>query len=447
MSSVPIVLQPQVHVPLDWQTAVFFALLFVIAAFATRLRSSFGVAAILAVDPFSLYRYVGTTTVTIPKVVLLGVAVGLILRNPALHALRDRRIAALLLSAIALVGVTALTSLPAAHRSDTLRETFKACEYLIAFVVAFVCFAMDPDERIVRWALTLSVIAVTAAAIVQDYTVAPAGMLLGGTLFPRIAGPLEGPNQLAGYFEIVVPLLLAFRLARGPSPVLDLTLIAAIFATLLTFSRGGIAGLALAVATVFLASARSRMTRPFVLMVAALAVVFAVTFGAAVISGHGGQLADAPLLGRASDTASGAASATEFSGLGTRTDLWKAAWAMWRAHPLLGVGAGNYELDLAQYGPAGIRTHANSLYLQALAEGGIVMLGTLLALLAIALATLARYADSPIAIGALGATVALAMHQVVHDLFFYPKVGELWWIVLGVAAATIVRSSAPLRRV
>jgi hypothetical protein len=71
----------------------------------------------------------------------------------------------------------------------------------------------------------------------------------------------------------------------------------------------------------------------------------------------------------------------------------------------------------------------------------------MLALLAAAFATLVRYADSPLAIGALGATIALVAHQVVDDLFFYPKVGELWWIVLGVAAATIVRPSAPLRRV
>jgi O-antigen ligase len=447
MSSVPIVLQPQVHVPLDWQTAVFFALLFVIAAFATRMRSSFGVAAMLAVDPFSLYRYVGATTVTIPKVVLLGVAVGLIARNPPMRAFRDRRIGAILVTAAGLVAVTILASLPAAHRSDALRETLKACEYLIAFLIAGICFAMDPNERIVRWSLTLSVIVVTALALAQDYTVAPAGMMLGGTLFPRIAGPLDGPNQLAGYFEIAIPLLLAFRLARGSGPVLDLALIAATFATLLTFSRGGIVGLVLGALTVAFASASSRVTRPFVATVMALSVVAAVAFGALVISGHGGQLANAPLLGRASDTESGAASPTEFSGLGTRAELWKAAWAMWRAHPLLGVGPGNYELELAHYGAPGIRTHANSLYLQALAEGGILMLAAMLALLAAALATLVRYAESPLAIGALGATVALAAHQVVDDLFFYPKVGELWWIVLGVAAATIVRSSAPLRRV
>ncbi len=445
MSSVPIVLQPQVHVPLDVQTAFFFALLFVITAFATRLRGSFGVGAMLAVDPFTLYRYVGATTVSIPKVVLLGVAVGLIARNPPLGALRDCRIRALLLAAGTVVIVTALTSVSSTHPSDTLREIFKVCEYFVAFVVAFIAFATDPDERIVRWSLTLSVIAVTALAIVQDYTIAPAGIMLHGTLLPRIAGPLEGPNQLAGYFEIVVPVLLALRLRRGASPVLDLTLIAAVFATLLTFSRGGIVGLVLGILTVVLASASSRLTRPFVVTVMAVAVIFAVTFGAVVITGHGGQLANAPLLGRASDTESGAASTTAFSGLGTRTDLWRAAWAMWRAHPLLGVGAGNYELDLAQYGPAGIRTQANSLYLQALAEGGVLLLIAVLALIAVALTTLLRYARSPFAIGALGATVALATHQVVDDLFFYPKVGELWWLLLGVAAATIVLES-PARR-
>ena len=39
---------------------------------------------------------------------------------------------------------------------------------------------------------------------------------------------------------------------------------------------------------------------------------------------------------------------------------------------------------------------------------------------------------------ALGATLALALHQVFDLMVFFPKVGGFWWIVLGLGAGAIV---------
>lgn len=425
MSSVPIVLEAQAHIALDWRSAAFFAAVYVAAAFATRARPVAGVAIMLALDPFSFPRYVGDTTITIPKIVLLAVVTGLVLRSQRLDALRDRRIAPLAIAAAAVVVATALTWFPSGHRAETMRETLKAAEYFAAFVVAIVACASDPDERVLYRGLLVGAVAAIALAIAQDYTTAPAAIALGGHLVPRIAGPLEGPNQLAGYLEIVLPTLLAFRFLRGANLVLDLALIAGTFAAILTFSRAGQGGLVLGLVAVVVAVQQPRFLRSFVATTATVGGVFAILFGQAVIAGG-------------IDTARPSSDA--FSGLGTRTDLWRAAWAMWRAHPVLGVGAGNFELEIGDVGPSGVRTHANSLYLQALAEGGIVMLAATIGLLVTALVTLVRYARSPLAIGALGATVALATHQVFDDVFFFPKVGELWWTLLGVAAATIAAS-------
>ena len=43
-------------------------------------------------------------------------------------------------------------------------------------------------------------------------------------------------------------------------------------------------------------------------------------------------------------------------------------------------------------------------------------------------------------LGALAATIGFALHQIIDDLVFYPKVGVMWWIVLGIASARVAAS-------
>jgi O-antigen ligase len=132
-------------------------------------------------------------------------------------------------------------------------------------------------------------------------------------------------------------------------------------------------------------------------------------------------------------------------GVGTRAQLWHAAIALWRQHPWLGIGAGNFELEIAKVGPAGVRTHANSLYLQALVEGGAPLLAATLATVVASIAAFARgpFRD-PFVLGAFAGGIGLALHQVFDFLTFYPKVGAMFWIVLGLAATRVASSAASL---
>jgi O-antigen ligase len=125
-------------------------------------------------------------------------------------------------------------------------------------------------------------------------------------------------------------------------------------------------------------------------------------------------------------------------GVGHRLELWHAAWYFFARHPLLGIGAGNYELELSKAGLYGIRTHANSWYFEALADGGILLFAATLGLVTTIVLRLARLArQSPWTAAALAASIALAVHQTVDYLIFYPKVAEPWiaLVALGVASA------------
>ena len=90
----------------------------------------------------------------------------------------------------------------------------------------------------------------------------------------------------------------------------------------------------------------------------------------------------------------------------------------------------------------GVRTHANSWYLQSLAEGGIVLFSATLTMVGASIGAFLKKplvarlrAQPPWVIAALAASVALALHQSVDDFVFYPKVGGAWFLLLGIAAA------------
>ena len=270
-------------------------------------------------------------------------------------------------------------------------------------------------------------------ALLEVFLGAPSGLNVGSIVLPRIAGPLDGPNQLAGFLEIGIAILAAAQLAR-PRRYTAWALAVAMLAELLTLSRAGIALSVVVLA--LLAYLRPQHVRATILP-AVGAFAFAILFALLAVAGNiagGAHVADFMTWIRGLLRLGGRQ--TGAGGVGTRSELWRAALALWRAHPWLGIGAGNYHLELGRVGLQGVRTQPNSLYLQALVDGGIPLFAATLWLWIGGVVRLARASirANPWVAAAFAATIALALHGLIDNLQFYPKV-LTWWLLLVAVAA------------
>jgi O-Antigen ligase len=128
----------------------------------------------------------------------------------------------------------------------------------------------------------------------------------------------------------------------------------------------------------------------------------------------------------------------------SRPVLWRAAVALWRERPLLGVGPDNFRRRYEAVVPAppsgryeDTRVHANSLYFETLADLGLAGLAALVAL-AVALArALRRHAEAR-SLAGLGCAVAAAVffvHGLLDYFFEFTPLFGLFWVTLGLTAA------------
>jgi O-antigen ligase len=417
----PVVDQFPVITPLDPWSAAAFAAAFVAALVLTARRPAYGLCALILVTPFALYREVFATAMTLPRPVLLGVLAGLTTYSGCWKTLRSRPALLLLGALCAYFAATALSGIGAHHPELVVRETLKVLEYALFFGAAYLCYRLDPDPGPPATALAAIAIVVSLTALAQEILGAPSGLYVGRAIVPRVAGVLEGPNQLAGYLDLVVPVVAALAVTRR-SALTSAALFLAMMADVLTFSRSGLIAVAIAAAALVAVNGRAMLT--------VLRPAFAGTIaGVLVVAGWGAYAQSANVFRLSVESAYA-------GGVGNRGQLWDAALRMWRRHPLLGVGAGNYELELPFYGVLGVRTHANSWYLQSLAEGGILLFGATVAVIAaIAAAFVREVRRSPWIAGAAAASLAICLHQIADYLIFFPKVGMTWWLLLGIAAA------------
>lgn len=347
----------------------------------------------------------------------------------------------LLLPFLLLLGGVGLSWLNSLSLGASLVETAKWLEMLAVYLFIV---AVLPDRQI-GWVAAAILLTGAAQALLGLYQfvfkVGPEGFLLFGGSFLRAYGTFAQPNPYAGYLGLVLPLALALGVwgltgklgRRHPLvlmalPVLGL-LLAALFASQ---SRSGWLGFAAAALVILLVHSRKMaLLLVSLALVAALAGLAGAFQSSLPLPGTGplGQaytsvverLGAAVSIAAIRDIAAVEVNDANFATI-ERLAHWQAAREMWRDHPWLGVGFGNYEVIYPVYvvgrwaNPLG---HAHNYLLNIGAETGLVgitayLIFWILVFLVTYLA-IRRSTGLPQAIAAGGLGILAHLH--VHNLF------------------------------
>jgi putative inorganic carbon (hco3(-)) transporter len=252
----------------------------------------------------------------------------------------------------------------------------------------------------------------------------------------RITSFLFHYNSLAGYLNVVIPLALAASVVERTIGMrrLAFTCLSLCLATLfLTGSRGGwIACCTVLVFAFYYLRPRGRLVTR---ILAAGVVAFLVLLPIRVETPETSQSARVEGV-------------DDFT-VQSRLALWDAAGAMFLEHPVMGAGFGTYRFALQRYVPGMTdQLDAHNLYLQTLAETGIVGFSVFFAALWVSFRGSTKVIKHPdplfqvVALGIIGGIVATLVHGMVDYIFIVsPQFGNLLWLILGLGLAAGERNN------
>jgi competence ComEA-like helix-hairpin-helix protein len=291
-----------------------------------------GVAAFTVLIFLERIPSISGSSLTVTKAVggLLGIAwlLALLKRNSELPLLTRRH--GVLAYAVLVLLCWTLASMLWAADPDTARST--GLRFAQGVLLIFVVFSAVRERQHLRWI----VYAFVAGAVVSAF-VGLAGITQADRAdiyaSGRLSGGISDPNELAAILLPALGLVLFMLVIENGVLVRLLLVGAAVVCALALFrteSRGGLVGLAVMLATgISLAGpVRARAT-----MVALATSGFALAYFALIASPQA--------LARVTSFGAG-------GGTG-RPDLWAVALDITRAHPLLGVGAGNFPVVEPSY--------------------------------------------------------------------------------------------------
>lgn len=367
-------------------------------------------------------------------------------------AARAQRETAAIATAIgAYLLVIILSLVVATSRSDVLKEILKWAEVLATFALAALLLRTPTQRAAAAW--TMIAVGVVEALLGYAQWVVAAGDLGVGGAGIRVFGTFDQPNPFSAYLNLSLPLALAIAVLSRKPPARWLAAGAAALmlgAQLLASSRGGLLALGAALAVMLIVGLRIEKIGSGLIAAGALLMGGAWALGLLPHSLqqralHTFRLDNVSLTGPLNDA--------NFSSV-ERLAHWVAGIRMFLAHPVLGVGAGNYGAAYARYKVPGWDVslgHAHDYFINAAAETGVIGLLAFLAFVAATLYVAWRAARSPspnadaaaapghaferaLALGVLGVVVAVVVHSLVDDVFVHGMALQLA-LCLALAAA------------
>jgi O-antigen ligase len=419
---------------------VFACVVLAAVGMFTAWRPSFGLGALLLTVPIqtSVTLDIGARHLTFTKIALAAVVLGWFI-----HLLQGGdwpKLNAVSLAFVAYLCALVASVWNAQNQSAWASETYRWLTAALVYMIASSAVRRRSDVVALLGATAVAVIACTAVALVQVHRHSgPSSFTINGVT--RAFGAFGEPNPFAAYFEIAalplagvaVTMLLSSERRRNRALIAGagVAAIAGVLGVYLTHSRGGAIGAAAgAFAIGMLADRRLR--------IGVLALVGFAALGL-TLTGAASRAVDR-FDTLAHDWNSPVQVTSANFSVEERVAHWGAAVRMWEAHPIIGVGAGNFNDNFRVYTPVWRfrvpRGHAHDDYLQAAAQAGSVGLLAYLGLLGAALVRAGRalrQSTTPlergVAVGAIGATIAVVAHGIfdyLHVLNLGLQLSVIW---------------------
>jgi O-antigen ligase len=327
----------------------------------------------------------------------------------------------------------------------------------IAWVVRVLCVRDSAFGRKLLMTLTLAAVAAACLSLQAALELAKVGNrgVLAVLQTDRVAAHTLKINTAASYFVLFIPVLVG--LATGSARTCPRTPLARVLRWTVTTAGAG-----LLLTAMWLTGTRAAMTAGILVAVGASAYAVvggrlrSMTWRSAVIVVIACGLVSALLgLGFYMRMAALEADSATRRSLPVRVLMWRAALKTLAAHPVVGVGIGQFQYRVADFDPDAVspanvgssRFHAHNQFLEMAAEvgviGGLLFLGMFAATLWRAWKKF-RSSHDPVLGGTIAGVMAFLITCLGGQPLFYDVVALPFWMVLGVALAAGEASPASI---